>query len=480
MTTLVAYVSRLTIVLCVKKLLVRNGEKLFLFYYFQKIIEAFFGTSFLLMKLREEIGMKAVDTEFSLQAVPQASRKGFWNILAVMLSFTFFSASMLSGGTLGTGLTFTNLIWIVLAGNLLLGLYTGGLAYIAAKTGLSTHLLTRYAFGEKGSYLSSFLLGSTQVGWFGVGLAMFAVPVEKATGINVYVLIAIFGLMMTASAIFGIKALTVLGFIAVPAIAIFGSYSMVDATATAGGIQSLFAYEPAQVMSIAAALTICIGSFISGGTLTPDFARFAKTSRSAVTAIVIAFFLGNSLMFLFGAVGAMVYGKADISDVMFLQGLLIPAIIVLGLNIWTTNDSALYASGLGFANITKISKHKIVVFNGIVGTIAAMWLYNNFVQFLTFLGSMVPSIGAIILADYFLVKRGKYQSFETMKFKAVNWIAILAWVAGIIIGNFAPGIPPINTLLGSAVIYVVAMKLVPQQEVSLSKLNKKGEIISDH
>jgi len=424
--------------------------------------------------------MANVDKEFSFQAVPQANRNGFWKILAVMLSFTFFSASMWSGGTLGSGLTFVQFIWIVLTGNLILGLYTGSLAYIAAKTGLSTHLLTKYAFGEKGSYLSSFLLATTQVGWFGVGLAMFAVPVEKATGINVYVLITILGLMMTASAIFGMKALTVLGFVAVPAIAIFGSYSMVDAAGTIGGLQGLLGYQPTETMGIAAALTICIGSFISGGTLTPDFARFAKTSRSAVTAIVIAFFLGNSLMFLFGAVGAIAFGKADVSDIMFLQGLIIPAIIVLGLNIWTTNDSALYASGLGFANITKISKHKVVVFNGIVGTIAAMWLYNNFVGFLTILGSTLPSIGAIVLADYFILKRGKYQPFETMTFKAVNWVAIVAWVCGVVIAKFAPGIPPINGLLGSAIIYVVVMKCLPQEKSSMSKINENGGVINDN
>lgn len=424
--------------------------------------------------------MSQTDKEFSLQAVPQSHRNGFWKILAVMLSLSFFSASMWSGGTLGEGLSFTHFILIILAGNLILGLYTGSLAYIASKTGLSTHLLARYAFGEKGSYITSFLLASTQVCWFGVGLAMFAVPVAKATGMNVYLLIVVFGLLMTFSAIFGIKALTVLGFIGVPAIAIFGSYSMADAAGSMGGIQGLMGYEPAQTMSVALALTICVGSFISAGTLTPDFARFAKSAKSAVGANIIAFFLGNSLMFLFGAVGAMAFGAADISDVMFLQGLMIPAIIVLGLNIWTTNDSALYASGLGFANITKLPKHKIVVFNGIVGTLAAMWLYNNFVGFLNILGSALPSIGAIILADYFLVKRRQYQPFETMKFKAVNWVAIVAWAGGVAIANFVPGIPPINALLGTSVIYVAGMKIMSQKEVTVTPLQEKDAVVSDY
>ncbi|KAB7707580.1 cytosine permease [Bacillus aerolatus] len=418
--------------------------------------------------------MEKTDTEFSLQAVPQASRNGFGKILAVMLGLTFFSASMWSGGALGSGLTFTQFILIVLAGNFILGMYTGALAYIAAKTGLSTHLLTRYAFGEKGSYLSSLLLGVTQVGWFGVGVAMFAVPVQKVTGLNIYLLIAGAGILMTVTAIYGIKALALLGMVAVPAITILGSYSVFKATKTAGGVQGLMEYQPLEAMGLTAALTICVGSFISAGTLTPDFTRFAKTTRSAVGATVIAFFLGNSLMFLFGAVGAIALGQADISEVMFLQGLILPAIIVLGLNIWTTNENALYASGLGFASITKISKSKIVVFNGAIGTIAAMWLYNNFVGFLTILGSTLPSIGAILLADYFLLKRGKYQSFETMKFKAVNWIAIIAWAGGVAIANFAPGIPPINSLLGSAIIYVVITKSALQlEESSTKKMSEK-------
>lgn len=426
--------------------------------------------------------MSTKDTEFSLEAVPQSNRKSFWNILVVMVSLSFFSASMWSGGTLGQGLSFWNFILIVLCGNLILGLYTGALAYISAKTGLSTHLLARYAFGEKGSYLTSFLLAATQVAWFGVGLAMFAVPVSMATGINVYILIGVFGIAMTISSIFGLKALAILGFISVPTITIFGSYSMTNAIDSMGGMEALMAYEPSQAMSISLALTICVGSFISAGTLTPDFTRFAKSPKSAVSSAVIAFFIGNSLMFLFGAIGAMAFGVADVSEVMMLQGLMIPAIIVLGLNIWTTNDSALYASGLGFANIFKLPKKQIVVVNGILGTLSAMWLYNNFVDFLTLLGSALPSIGAIILADYFIVRKKQYQAFSTTKFKAVNPIALFAWLCGIILANFVPGIPPLNALIGTSVIYIITMKLASyRQTVSVKNpINREEEVVRDY
>ncbi len=70
-----------------------------------------------------------------------------------------------------------------------------------------------------GSWLPSLLLGGTQVGWFGVGVAMFAIPVGKATGLDINSLIAVSGLLMTVTVFFGISALTVLSVIAVPAIA---------------------------------------------------------------------------------------------------------------------------------------------------------------------------------------------------------------------------------------------------------------------
>ncbi|WP_048601983.1 cytosine permease [Rubeoparvulum massiliense] len=395
-----------------------------------------------------------VDKDFSLQAVPTGSRVGFWNMLVVMLGLTFFSASMWSGGTLGTGLTFNQFMLAVIGGNLILGIYTGALGYIAARTGLSTHLLARYSFGEKGSYLASFMLGGTQVGWFGVGLAMFALPVHKVTDINVFLLIAIAGILMTATAYFGMKSLTILSFIAVPAIAVLGSVSAFKAADSIGGLAGLMQYQPTEAISMAAALTIAVGSFISAGTLTPDFTRFSNNKKTGVITTVIAFLVGNSLMFLFGAIGAIATGQSDISEVMFLQGLIVPAIIILGLNIWTTNDNAIYASSLGFSNITKIPKNKVVIFNGIVGTIFAMWLYNNFVGWLSFLGSTLPSIGAIILADYFIIKKGEYAPFEKMSFQAVNWIALVAWGLGIVAAKYLPGIPPINGLLGTAITYV--------------------------
>ncbi|WP_044470891.1 cytosine permease [Mannheimia massilioguelmaensis] len=391
---------------------------------------------------------------YSLKPVPQSERKGAVALTFVMLGLTFFSASMWTGGTLGTQLTYDNFWFAVIIGNLMLGIYTSALGYIGAKTGLTTHILARYSFGIKGSWLPSLLLGGTQVGWFGVGVAMFAIPVNKVTGIDVNYLIFGSGLLMTVTVFFGISALTILSLIAVPAIAILGCYSVYLAVTEVGGLEVLQGMQPKETISNAQAIALVVGSFISAGTLTADFVRFGKRAKQAIVIAMIAFFLGNTLMFVFGAAGAAVKGMSDISDVMVAQGLIIPAIIVLGLNIWTTNDNALYASGLGFANITGLSSRPLSVANGIIGTICALWLYNNFVGWLTFLSAAIPPVGGVIIADYIL-RNKSYADFEKANFVTINWAAILAVAIGVLCGQFIAGIIPVNAVLGGAVAYFI-------------------------
>ncbi|MFS1876188.1 cytosine permease [Enterovibrio norvegicus] len=396
----------------------------------------------------------ATDNNYSLGPVPMAARKGVLSLTMVMLGLTFFSASMWTGGTLGTSLSFNDFFLAVLLGNLLLGIYTSILGYIGASSGLSTHLLARFSFGAKGSWLPSLILGGTQVGWFGVGVAMFALPVQKATGIDTNILIAVAGLAMTATVYFGIAALMILSAIAVPAIALLGGYSVLEAIDSVGGIEQLQSLSPENPLNFSTALALVVGSFISAGTLTADFVRFGKSPRTAVIVTMVAFFIGNSLMFIFGAAGGAATGQADISEVMMMQGLLIPAVIVLGLNIWTTNDNALYASGLGFSNITGLPSKYLSVANGIIGTLCALWLYNNFVGWLTFLSAAIPPIGGIIIAD-FIKNRECYKDFANAEFQTVNWAAIAGVAIGIAAGHLLPGVVPLNAVLGGAISFLI-------------------------
>jgi len=397
----------------------------------------------------------SVDLDYSLEAVPQNSseRKGFWGLFVVMLGFTFFSASMSVGANMANGLNFSDFVKAIMIGGIILSVYTGLLAYVGSATGLSMDLLARRSFGSIGSYLPSALISFTQIGWFGVGAAMFAYPVSELTGLNPWIFIIIVGALMTTSAYFGMKGLTIVSFISVPLITILGVYSMTLAISSGGGLIAMFDKSQGN-MTLFAAVGMVVGSFISGGTATPNFVRFSKTKKIAVVTTIIAFFLGNSLMFLFGAVGGAFTGKEDIFYVMIAQGLTILAILVLGANIWTTNDNALYSSALGLSNITKIRKKPMTLAAGAIGTLLAVWLYNNFVSWLSLLNATLPPVGAILVMDYFLHKEN-YKSDSEPVCK-INPAAIVGVVAGALTANFLKwGIASINAMVVAIVCYLI-------------------------
>ncbi len=400
--------------------------------------------------------MKKTDPDYSLSPVPAGARRSFLTMFMIMLGFTFFSASMWTGQTLGLSLDLAGFWKALLLGGVILGAYTGALGYVGAKTGLSLDLLAQHSFGAKGSYLPSALISFTQIGWFGVGVAMFAIPVAKLVAPDSawvpYVLVAAAGVCMTASAFFGIRAMTVVSYISVPLIAVLGIAAMVIAVRN-GDMSLAEKFAEHQGMSVVAGAGLVIGSFVSGGTATPNFTRFAKSAKQAVIVTVIAFFLGNSLMFCFGAVSGVYVGGNDIFEVMIALNLTVFAILVLGLNIWTTNDNALYSAGLGLSNITKIRKSPMVLISGVLGTVTAIWLYDNFVGWLNILNCTLPPVGAILVLGYFCHAK-EYERWDEIG-QQVNWFAVAGVVLGAAVANLVPvGIASINGMVVACICYL--------------------------
>lgn len=398
------------------------------------------------------------DIDFADRAVENSSKKGFVTMFMIMLGFTFFSASMWAGQQMAAGLDFYDFIGSLILGGIILGAYTGLLGYVGAKTGLSMDLLAKKAFGEKGSYLSSAMISFTQIGWFGVGIAMFAIPVSSEIFVGStfakWALVIIAGVCMTASAYFGIKSLTIISYIAVPLVAILGTVAMIMAVNQGDGtIIDQFAVSSGSLTVIGGA-GLVIGSFVSGGTATPNFTRFAKNATIGTVATVVAFFIGNSLMFFFGAISYIFVGGNDIFEVMIRLNLFYMALLVLGLNIWTTNDNALYTAGLGLANIFHQKKKPMVLISGIVGTILSVWLYYNFCNWLNVLNCTLPPVGAILVLSYFLNKKA-YEN-DSLPAEKVNWFAVAGVILGAIVANVLNwGISSINGMMVAVVCYLI-------------------------
>ena len=392
------------------------------------------------------------DADYTTSPVDAAGRKSNLSMFMVMLGFTFFSASMWVGQQLAAGLDWWGFVWALLLGGLILAAYTGALGWIGAESGLSLDMLARRSFGTKGSWLPSAMISFTQIGWFGVGLAMFAIPVAKELmGLEVtpdhmpwqgYLLVVIAGILMTASAYFGIKSLTIISYIAVPAVAILGTVAMIMAIQRGdAGLVEQFA-KGTKDLGIIAGAGLVVGSFVSGGTATPNFTRFAKNARVGLWTTIIAFFIGNSLMFLFGAVASIYVGGNDIFEVMLNLNLFYLAVLVLGLNIWTTNDNALYSAGLGLSNIFGLSKKAMVLISGVIGTVAAVWL----------------PVGIILILHYF-THRGK-----PVKETVVDWSAVIGVIAGAVVANLVHwGFASLNGMAVAALCWGIGQLLTKRK-----------------
>ena len=128
------------------------------------------------------LAAEGVDPDYPIDPVPDQARKGAASIAVVLLGFTFFTPTMLVGAQVGAAFRLSDFLAVMVIGSLVLGLYVAVLAVVGASTRLTTVMLCRYTLGERGSKLASLLLGLTQVGWYGVGVATLGNLLAQAAG----------------------------------------------------------------------------------------------------------------------------------------------------------------------------------------------------------------------------------------------------------------------------------------------------------
>lgn len=403
-------------------------------------------------------------SDYPLGEVPESSRKGLLSISFILLGFTFFTATMFAGGKLGTAFGPGELILVIIVGNLLLGLYASTLAYIACKSGLNAALMGRFCFGEYGSKLSDMILGFTQVGWYAWGTATIAVVLVKTLGLSPAwetPLMILFGFGFCITAMIGYKGMDLLSRVAVPAMLIFILISMYKGLTDGLEMTSQPGAEPSGEMSFAAAITVIIGTFVSGGTQATNWSRFARSPIIAVMATMAAFFVGNGLMVLTGALGTLVYQQADVVDVLLAQGFVSLAVLMLFLNLWTTQDNTIYNFAVAGCNLLRTDKRRIVTVGGAaIGTVLAIGgMYNLLIPFLVLLGTFIPPIGGVIMADFWFRHQGEYPKLAEARLPAFNLLGLAAYAVASACAYFSPVLPPVIGVLVAASTYTVLLKV---------------------
>jgi cytosine permease len=410
--------------------------------------------------------------DYPLSPVPEAARRSIISLAPILAGFTLYSGTLFAGGLVGPSFRFwPDLVTLILVGNLILGVYAALLGFIAGKTGLTTVLMARFSFGNVGSRWVDFILGFTQIGWYAWGSALMAQLLNSLAGVPEswnWLIILFFTYAFCSTAYFGYKAMDWLSRVAVPAMILLMVLSLSVAAGEVGGFAGLQALEIADPLPLGAAITIIVGTFVSGGTQATNWSRFAKSGKVGFIATLIAFFLGNGFLIFSGAFCAKVYGEPDIVKVMAAQGLLVWGLVLFFLNMWTTQDNTIYAFSIAGSNMFRTSKRTLLVLGGATFALVLAWggIYEMLVQYLILLGTFIPPIGGIIMADYWIHRGGHFPTLDEPQ-PAFNWAGILAYVAASAIAYFSNqagwGIVPINGILSALVIYVVLTKLMPTQ-----------------
>ncbi|MBU1329191.1 MAG: cytosine permease [Gammaproteobacteria bacterium] len=405
-----------------------------------------------------------LDSDYPLSEVPSSARKGLFSTAILLFGFTFFTATMFAGGKIGMAFDFTTLLWAAVIGNLLLGLYAAVLGLIACRSGLNSVLMGRFCFGEVGSKLSDVLLGFTQIGWYAWGTATIAIVLVKILGLPqglTIPLMVLFGFGFCLTAFVGYKGLDLLSRVAVPAMLVLLVVSLWIATRDIGGLAGLLAVEPKESMSLSVAITLVFGTFVSGATQATNWTRFAKSGRVAVLASLFGFFIGNGLMIVAGAYGAIVYQQPDVVEVLVLQGLSMAAVIMLFLNLWTTQDNTIYNFAAAGCNLLRTGKRKTVTLAGAaIGTLLAIGgMYEMLIPFLILLGSIIPPIGGVIMADYFYGHRARYPTLADARLPTFNWVGLGAYFIGALSAYASPWVAPLVGIAVAALAYVALFEL---------------------
>lgn len=408
------------------------------------------------------------DIDFTLTNVPREHCKNWRSIFIVLLGFTFLSTTMAAGASIGVAFKYSELLKILTLGSIILATYAGCISLVASRTRLTTFVLARFALGKIGAKWADILLGGTQVIWYAVQTAYMGLLFTKGLGLEKYFIpITIFwGLAMGATAIRGTKGMEIIAYVSLLPFIYLTFKLPALSISTAGGYEAMTQIIPqGATMTFTAAITIVIGTFVSGATNTPNWARFAKTPLHGFTTGFSGFFVGTFVMVVAGMLGGLCIQNGDMIEVMISLGIVVMAIVILIFNIWTTNTATAYAIGVaGSEFFNKSNKEPFVIGGVVIGTlIAILGIYDVFIPFLVWLGIFIPPMGGIIVGDHFAYWNKAFPKIEYVEFKTyriANWIAyILASSVALATSRMEIGIPSINGFI-VAILLVFILKMV--------------------
>lgn len=432
--------------------------------------------------------------DYATQIVPKEELRSTLNIFMVYMGVLAVIAAIFAGSGLAQMYDPMTTIVVSLIGNTMLAVFGGLIAYIGGSTRANTYMLLRYPLGRIGTIIGSLIVSALPlVIWFAVETWLFGItinviypgnPLTSIAGASIWG-----GILMMLTAYYGFRAIALLSYVTVPFWYVLVTIGFLAAVDISGGFQALWSARPETIAPLGLGITYVFGLYASGCVITPDISRYGmkKWSGSLAWALHVTIFM--TLLLFAGASMTLLTGSPNVIVAIAEIGLGVGALLLAILGQWTTNDNNLWSASLAWINIVgKLNKRQWVIILGLVGTaIAAIWggVYgmsmDPFIAFGVFLGYFIPPVGAVLIADYYIVSKyilkREYKFGPGTKYSMVNIPGILSvllgGLAGWLASTYGMSLP---TGVGTADAIIVSFTLYLVSTTVLHKAGIKFEV----
>jgi NCS1 family nucleobase:cation symporter-1 len=383
----------------------------------------------------------------------------FWTSLAVGL-LVFVAGTLL---IFQSKLTLWEAMGAAILGSIVGAAVLAGAGVFGSKFGVPTMVSLRPILGTKGSWVPSALNIVQLVGWtafelYIMGYAATILSGPFLGGWTMLFWICIFSLVVIALAVGGplvviktwlekIAIWLVLISTVIIAYQIFSHPVSWDARCVldVSGGSPIASCAPGGSGNFLPAIDLVIAMPISWWPLISDYNRFARSRKDAAIGTILGYTLANFLFFFLGAAMIVSTGAGDAITAIGLMGLGSMALLLILVDEADNAFADVYSAALSFQNIRKKTKQFVVIVIATVISLVAAYRISavaasdpltggGYEYFLYLIGALFVPLLGIVLADFWLVRRGNYDIKEFYGgAPSVRWRAFAAWIPGVVL-----------------------------------------------
>ena len=387
-----------------------------------------------------------------------------WPRVAAVASMVAFSLpTFVTGLEVSHGLKPTDALLALAAGSVIIVIIGAIMGSVGARTRMSSYVLVRIAFGDRGAGLVNIAFAISLLGWFGVNINLFTGAVGKlaetlfSANIGPIWLSLIASVCMTLTTLIGFRAINVLSTLLVPVLAVV-TFLLAKAALGAQPLSETLALDKPASLTVGDGVSAVVGAIIVGAIILPDITRFVRHWSGAIYTAFIAYIIVQLSVMGTATLAGSISGKTDILDIMLDINLGFGAFAIVIAGSWALNSLNLYSTVLSVkATFPKLNTTALTLVLGAVGVVTALMnILDQFVTFLFYLSVVFIPVAGVIIVDYLVIRGNEYRADSLASNQSINVKAFAAWAIGAVY-SLAAAQALVPTLSNIAAIDAVAL-----------------------